>query len=228
MGSMLLTWSVLLLGTTTDDALPPWARTITRPTCRSGTSGDRRRTGRVRRGPGRHDGRRAIAARPRAVWTPFEQTWESNRAVRLENVGETDVVNPWLSNGRNDFRSVERDRGPGHRAGHDRQGEGHRALVAADSTSLPLRRRQQRAARSRQGLQRLWPQHLRQRFHLPGRPVEHGGPEGGPGPPGRPLRHAGLLRRRAGTSSTATCTRCICCATTRRSPASRTSCATTT
>jgi hypothetical protein len=35
------------------------------------------------------------------------QTWESNRSVRMENVGETDVVNPWLSNGRNDFRSVE-------------------------------------------------------------------------------------------------------------------------
>src|SRR5207248_4270050 len=29
----------------------------------------------------------------------IEQTWESNRAVRLENVGETDVVDPWLSNG---------------------------------------------------------------------------------------------------------------------------------
>src|SRR6266446_1291577 len=26
----------------------------------------------------------------------IEQTWESNRAVRLENVGDTDVVNPWL------------------------------------------------------------------------------------------------------------------------------------
>jgi acetyl esterase/lipase len=37
------------------------------------------------------------------VW---QQTWESNRAVRMENVGETDVVNPWLSNGRNDFRTL--------------------------------------------------------------------------------------------------------------------------
>jgi hypothetical protein len=34
------------------------------------------------------------------------QTWESNRAVRMENVGETDLINPWLSNGRNTFRSV--------------------------------------------------------------------------------------------------------------------------
>jgi hypothetical protein len=36
----------------------------------------------------------------------FIQTWESNRSVRMENVGDTDVVNPWLSNGRNNFRSV--------------------------------------------------------------------------------------------------------------------------
>src|SRR5262249_55641067 len=37
----------------------------------------------------------------------IEQTWESNRAVRLENVGEDDVVNPWLSNGRNTFRTLD-------------------------------------------------------------------------------------------------------------------------
>jgi hypothetical protein len=37
------------------------------------------------------------------VW---DQTWESNRAVRIENVGDTDVVNPWLSNGRNPFRTL--------------------------------------------------------------------------------------------------------------------------
>ncbi len=36
----------------------------------------------------------------------IEQVWESNRTVRLENVGDTDVVNPWLSNGRNHFRSL--------------------------------------------------------------------------------------------------------------------------
>ena len=29
----------------------------------------------------------------------LEQTWESNRSVRLENTGDSDVVNPWLSNG---------------------------------------------------------------------------------------------------------------------------------
>lgn len=37
------------------------------------------------------------------IWT---QAWESNRSVRLENVGETDVIHPWLSNGRNDFRTI--------------------------------------------------------------------------------------------------------------------------
>jgi hypothetical protein len=35
-----------------------------------------------------------------------EQTWESNRAVRMENIGATDVINPWLSNGRNNFRNI--------------------------------------------------------------------------------------------------------------------------
>src|SRR5262245_15869220 len=37
----------------------------------------------------------------------IEQTWESNRAVRMENVGDSDVVNPWLSNGQNTFRTFE-------------------------------------------------------------------------------------------------------------------------
>jgi hypothetical protein len=37
----------------------------------------------------------------------IEQTWQSNRAVRLENVGQTDIVNPWLSNGRNNFRNIK-------------------------------------------------------------------------------------------------------------------------
>src|ERR1043166_9935381 len=28
----------------------------------------------------------------------YLQTWDSNRSVRMENVGGTDIVNPWLSN----------------------------------------------------------------------------------------------------------------------------------
>ncbi len=44
---------------------------------------------------------------PQGVWHPFQQSWESNRQVRMENLGETDVVNPWLSNGENDFRNLD-------------------------------------------------------------------------------------------------------------------------
>jgi len=44
---------------------------------------------------------------PFGVFEGVELTWESNRAVRIENVGETDVVNPWLSNGRSNFRTIQ-------------------------------------------------------------------------------------------------------------------------
>ena len=37
----------------------------------------------------------------------FFQTWESNRSGPMENVGETDLINLWLSNGRNNFRNVD-------------------------------------------------------------------------------------------------------------------------
>jgi len=37
----------------------------------------------------------------------WEQTWESNRSIRLENIGETDVINPWLSNGKNNLSTIE-------------------------------------------------------------------------------------------------------------------------
>src|SRR5262245_45402305 len=53
---------------------------------------------------GTMDGRNCRS--PQGVWTPFEQTWESNRSVRMENVGQTNVVNPWLVSGSNDLRSV--------------------------------------------------------------------------------------------------------------------------
>lgn len=43
---------------------------------------------------------------PQGVWQPFEQTWESNRSVRMENIGESDVVSPWLVSRRGSFRSV--------------------------------------------------------------------------------------------------------------------------
>src|SRR5450432_3315103 len=37
----------------------------------------------------------------------IEQSWQSNRAVRMENVGQTNVVDPWVSNGRNNFRNIK-------------------------------------------------------------------------------------------------------------------------
>ena len=32
--------------------------------------------------------------------------WESNRTVKMANIGATDIVNPWLSNGRNNLRNA--------------------------------------------------------------------------------------------------------------------------
>jgi len=42
---------------------------------------------------------------PLSWYEAMVQTWESNRTVKLENTGTTDIVNPWLSNGRNNFRT---------------------------------------------------------------------------------------------------------------------------
>src|ERR1043166_1197635 len=39
------------------------------------------------------------------VWEPFEQTWESSRSLRMENVGADKVMNPWLKIGPIDFFS---------------------------------------------------------------------------------------------------------------------------
>jgi hypothetical protein len=41
------------------------------------------------------------------VWEPYEQTWESNRSIRMENVGAADVINPWLKTGPIDFFSQQ-------------------------------------------------------------------------------------------------------------------------
>jgi hypothetical protein len=57
------------------------------------------------------------------IWT---QRFESNRSVRLENVGDADVIDPWLSNGRNDFRTVKEIAAGGVRPGLS---DGERALA---------------------------------------------------------------------------------------------------
>jgi hypothetical protein len=101
----LVTWLGVALP---DDTLEPWASD------RHPTDATRRHTEdvtaakqvyRVTHG-GTMDGTncRSPVGGSFGVW---DQTWESNRAVRMENVGETDVINPWLSNGRNDFRSLK-------------------------------------------------------------------------------------------------------------------------
>ncbi len=41
------------------------------------------------------------------VWEPYEQTWESNRSIRMENVGAANVINPWLKIGPVDFFSQQ-------------------------------------------------------------------------------------------------------------------------
>ena len=42
-----------------------------------------------------------------SVWEPYEQTWESNRSLRMENVGAAKVINPWLKIGPIDFFSQQ-------------------------------------------------------------------------------------------------------------------------
>jgi hypothetical protein len=97
---------VLLAVTANDDSLAPWA------TNRHSTDVPMRHVQEISAGRaeysivqgGTMDGRNCCS--PQGVWQPFEQSWESNRSVRLENIGETDVANPWLSNGRNDYRTL--------------------------------------------------------------------------------------------------------------------------
>jgi hypothetical protein len=79
---------------------------------------------------------------------PIQQTWESNRTVRLENVGEADVVNPWLSNGRNSFRTLDE--------------------IVASATVPGMTDREKAFA--------LWFQEIRHRYHWSGDNAELGDP----------------------------------------------------
>jgi hypothetical protein len=99
---------MLFLGATNDDALSPWASNhhpsdMPRKHVQEITG---RAVEYVVVQGGTMDGLNCRT--PQGVWQPFEQTWESNRSVRLENVGDTDVLNPWLTSGPNDFRSLDR------------------------------------------------------------------------------------------------------------------------
>lgn len=97
-----------LLAAAAENALPPWASNhhpTDVPTEHVQEIVDAQADYVVVQG-GTMDGRNCRS--PQGVWQPFEQTWESNRSVRIENIGTADVVNPWLASGRNDFRSLER------------------------------------------------------------------------------------------------------------------------
>jgi len=41
------------------------------------------------------------------VLEPYEQTWESNRSIRTENIGTSNIINPWLKIGPIDFFSQQ-------------------------------------------------------------------------------------------------------------------------
>jgi hypothetical protein len=108
MAFTVLPLSILLLCQTPKDTLAPWSSNhhpsdVTKTHIQEITSP---RASYVIVQHGTMDGRNCRS--PQGVWQPFEQTWESNRSVRMENVGSTAVVNPWLSNGHNDFRTIDR------------------------------------------------------------------------------------------------------------------------
>ncbi len=88
MTTTLLAWTVLLLGQTPDGALAPWASNH-HPTDVAKQHVQEINKGRVEyvvvQG-GTMDGRNCRS--PQGVWQPFEQTWESNRSVRMENVAQ--------------------------------------------------------------------------------------------------------------------------------------------
>ena len=89
MATMLLGCAVLLLGAMADDARAPWASD------HHPTDVARRHEQEIAEGRlnyvvvqgGTMDGRNCRS--PQGVWQPFEQTWESNRSVRMENIGAT-------------------------------------------------------------------------------------------------------------------------------------------
>ena len=78
----------------------------------------------------------------------IEQTWQSNRAVRMENVGDTNVINPWLSNGRNNFRNLDE--------------------IVASATTPGMTDAEKAMA--------IWFQQIQQRFHRAGDGKELGNP----------------------------------------------------
>ena len=227
-----LTATVLALAMGADDACSPGRPIRIRATWRSPTS-RRSRRGRTstrscraaRWMAGIAARRWAAASRGRA---PCSRPGSPTGRCGWRTWAQTDVVNPWLSNGRNNFRSVEEIVASAVTPGMTDAEKAFRPVVPGDPVPPPFPRRQQRARRPGEGLQHLRLQHLRQRFHLPGHAVAHGRPEGGAGPGARALHLPGLLRRPLAFLRRRHALRLPLARQRRPSPANRTSCATTT
>ena len=109
MGATLLTWAVLLLGRDGGRRAGPVG---VEPSPDRRGEAARARDHR-RDGPSTSSSRGArwtagTAARPRASGNPSSRPGSRIAPSGWRTSGETDVVNPWLSNGRNDFRSLDR------------------------------------------------------------------------------------------------------------------------
>ncbi len=159
----------------------------------------------------------------------LEQTWESNRAVRIENLGDTNVINPWLSNGHNDFRTVKEIVESAVKPGMTDAEKAMGHLVAGLPPPLPRRAQGDDEHGPREDLQRLRLLRVRVERHRAGRALARGRAAGRPPRPGRSAtRPRASSSTAAGATWTATSTASSCCATTRRWPTTRTWCATMT
>jgi hypothetical protein len=104
--AVLLTISLFASRASAEEALAPWASNhqptdVPKKHVQEITAG---RSSYVIAQGGTMDGQNCRL--PQGAYQPFQQSWESNRSVRIENIGAGDVINPWLSNGRNNFRTL--------------------------------------------------------------------------------------------------------------------------
>ena len=53
--------------------------------------------------------RDGVNTRDPVGYSPYKQACEPNKCARLENIGSTDIVNPWIIvNNKRDWRSIDR------------------------------------------------------------------------------------------------------------------------
>ena len=131
-------WLLLLPATLCGEELAPWnSNRASDRRAQAARSGHHGGTAGIPRRARRHDGRAELplaagsldALRADLGIEPIGAHGKRRRDRRRQSVA---VQRPQR------LPQHQRDRRPGHRAGNDRQGEGHRPLVAADSASLSL------------------------------------------------------------------------------------------